>query len=93
MKKITAIGAGLVLTAVLTVSLCGCGNKVTNNGTTTTTTETAAPTAMNTTLAQNGKITDVSESGNNGAAGKAAEKVSEGVSKGATDVSKALSGK
>ena len=84
-KKVIALMAALLVTVIIAVSLCACGNKDDNTTTSSTsmaqsTTNTAVPNA------EDGKVTDQSESGNNGAAGDLATDISEGL----TDLSEKL---
>lgn len=96
MKKIITICAAVVLTAVLAVTLCACGgNNTGNNG---TSGNEASNTTQNDTMngsdtmfdAENGKVSDVSEKGDNGALGDIVTDISTDVSQAVTDVSEAI---
>lgn len=95
MKKIITICAAVLLTAVLAVTLCACGGNTNNNGTSGNST---SNTSMSDTMngsdtmfdAENGKVSDVSEKGDNGVLGDIVTDISTDVSQAVTDVSEAI---
>lgn len=84
MKKIIISAVAVALVICMAIAFGACGNK----DNTVTTTE--APTVNNTTLlnAEDGKVTDESEKGRNGAAGDLVSDISEGL----TDMSEKMNG-
>lgn len=95
MKKIITICAAVLLTAVLVVTLCACGGNKNNTGTSgNSTSNTSTSDTMNgsDTMfdAENGKVSDVSEKGDNGVLGDIVTDISTDVSQAVTDVSEAI---
>lgn len=85
MKKITAICTAIVLVCLVAVAFSACGDK----NTTDDSTRTSTVPAQSTTMLPNendGKISDVHESGNNGVAGDIVSDISRGL----TELSEAV---
>ncbi len=86
MMKALKIGIAAFVLCALAV-LGACGTKTGGNTTTRTTVTTVVTTTGTTNMAQDGKISDTSETGDNGALGDAVTKASDAVSKAVSDVS------
>lgn len=94
MKKLITVISLILLATILCVVLCSCGDKKDNPDTTAserTTQENTVSEKSDDTMfdAENGKVTDTSEKGDNGAVGDVITDVSEKISEVITDVSEA----
>lgn len=86
MKKIIAICTALILTCLLVVAFTACGDKNTTDDSTRTSTPAASQSTTMLPNENDGKVSDVSESGKNGVAGDIVSDISRGL----TELSEAV---
>ncbi len=94
MKRFITVISLLLLSVVLCVTLCACGEMKNNeNGTTLPENTSESEVLSDTTMfnKENGEVTDTPEKGNNGAVGDVVTDVSEKLSEAVTDASEAVS--